>query len=407
MKICMIATRHSLDDARVVHKEAMSLKNAGHDVFLILSCNNRYEYVRNDGSEIAKGKAPNGECIYMGLKVFGRPKRRGLLGKFKTCMELSKLAVDLKADVYHAHEPDLSLVIAIRAKHLLRKMGFYTLVVHDMHEYPPGSPADMAPNFLKLPVFLAHILWNKLSMKWVDHVFTANNIVRGYALVLKYNLSVDVLYNAPSLKLFPQPPAKSWPAKGEKILLCHEGSLPFNRGLKEMVESVYCLRDRVCLRIIGDVFGKERKWLEREIEDKQLYDSVSITGWLPYEKVGQALIDCHAGLILFRDCMNNRMAGPPNKLFNYMNAGLPVLSVDFPEMRQILTEEKCGILIRDQSVKSIIDAIERLLKNADILNRMSANGQQAVVQRYSWEVMEEKILLSYERLSREFENKAG
>ena len=400
MKICMIATRHTLDDARVVHKEAISLANAGHDVFLILSCNDYYEYVRNNGSVIAAGKAPNGECIHMGLKVFGRPKLKGLSGKWKTYLELSRLVADLKADVYHAHEPDLSLAIAVRAKKLLAKQGFRAHVVHDMHEYPPGEPADKAPKLLKFSILLAHILWNKLSMKWVDQVFTANNVVRGYALVLSYRMSVDTLYNTPSLKLFPQPAAKSWPAKGEKLLLCHEGSLPFDRGLKEMVEAVYCLRDKVCLRIVGDVFGEERAWLKQEVDEKELHDTITITGWLPYEKVSEAINDCHAGLILFRDCIENRLAGPPNKLFNYMNAGLPVLSVDFPEMKQIIVEEECGILIYDQSVKSIIDAIESLLANPENMRKMGENGQKAVRERYSWEIMERKLLLSYERLSK-------
>lgn len=394
----MIATRHSLDDARVVHKEATSLINAGHDIFLILSCNDRYEYVRNDGSVIVAGNPPDGEVDYMGFKVFGRPKRKGLLGKWKTYVELSRLAADLEASVYHAHEPDLSLAIAVRAKRLLSKQGLKSYVVHDMHEYPPSKSAHKCPKLLKLLILLAHILWNKLSMNWVDQVFTANSIVRGYVLALSYRMSVDVLYNAPSLKLFPQPMAKSWPAKGERLLFCHEGSLPFNRGLKEMVEAIYRLRERVCLRIVGDVFGEERAWLKREIEDKELHDTIIITGWLSYEKVSEAINDCHVGLILFRDCIENRLAGPPNKLFNYMNAGLPVLSVDFPEMRQIIIEEECGILIYDQSVKSIIDAIGALLANPGDLIRMSKNGQRAVRERYSWEAMEKKLLLSYRRL---------
>lgn len=387
-----------MDDARVVHKEAISLANAGYDVYLILSCNNRYEYVRNDGSVIATGKPPNGEVDYMGFKVFGRPKREGLSGKWKTYLELSGLAAGLKADVYHAHEPDLSLAIAVRAKYLLAKQGFPAHIVHDMHEYPPGGPTDKSPQLLKFPILLAHILWNKLSMKWVDQVFTANNIVRGYALSLSYRMSVDVLYNAPILKLFPQPATKFWSEKEENLLFCHEGSLPFNRGLKEMVEAVYYFRDKVCLRIVGDIFGEERKWLKREIENKGLHDTIRITGWLPYEKVGEAISDCHVGLILFRDCINNRLAGPPNKLFNYMNAGLTVLSVDFPEMRQIIEEEECGIMIYDQSVKSIIDAIDMLLANPEKLSKMSKNGQRAVRERYSWEVMERKLLLSYGRL---------
>ena len=283
MKICMIATRHSLDDGRVVYKEALSLANAGHDVSLVLACNNRFEYVRNDGSVIANGKPSDGECTYMGIKVFGRPKRKGLLGKWRTYLELSRLASDLKADVYHAHEPALSLAIAIRVKCLLAKQGFRAHVVHDLHEYPPGGPVDKCHKTLKLPVLLAHILWNKLSMKWVDQVFTANSIVKGYALTLSYRMSVDVLHNGPSLKLFPQPATRSWPAKGERVLLCHEGSFPFDRGLKEMVEAVYYLKDKVCLCIVGDVFGEEREWLKREIDNKGLHDTIKITGWLAYE----------------------------------------------------------------------------------------------------------------------------
>lgn len=399
LKICMITTRHSLDDARVVHKEAVSLVRAGHNVFIILSCNARYEYVRNDGSIIARGKAPTGACEYLGIKVFGLPKREGLAGKWKTFWELSSLAVKLKADVYHAHEPDLSLAIAARTKKVLRKRGFKVLVIHDMHEYPPGEPADKCNNLLKMPILLAHVLWNRLSMKWVDHVFTANNIVRGYALVLSYKMPVSVLYNGPSLKLFPQPLRKSWPKKGEKLLLCHEGSMPFNRGLKEMIEAVNILREKVRLRIVGDVFGKEKEWLDQEILNKNLQDVIEITGWLSYEKVSASINDCHAGLIMFRNSINNRLAGPPNKLFNYMNSGLAVLSVDFPEMKQIIEDESCGVLIDGQTVKSIIDGIEMLLTDYEKIRIMGENGQKAVRERYSWGVMEKKMLSDYRKLA--------
>jgi glycosyltransferase involved in cell wall biosynthesis len=83
-----------------------------------------------------------------------------------------------------------------------------------------------------------------------------------------------------------------------------------------------------------------------------------------------------------------------------MNAGLPVLSVDFPEMRQIIMEEECGVLLNDQSVKSIINGIETLLKNSEKLKKMSRNGQRAIRERYSWELMEKKLLLSYDRICR-------
>lgn len=394
----MISTRHSLDDARVVHKEAVSLKRAGHDVSIILSCNDRYEYVRNDGSVIARGDPPTGACEYLGIKVFGFPKRKGIKGKWRMFWEWSRLAVELKADAYHVHEPDLSLVIAAYVKKILLKTGFRTILIHDIHEFPPGQSADKSHKIMKIPVLIANVLLNFLSMKWVDHVFTANNIVRGYVLCLSYKMSVSVLFNVPSIKLFPQCTAKSFPKNGEKLLLCHEGSLPFNRGLKEMVTAVSALREKVRLRIVGDVFGKEKEWLQQEIRSKNLQDAIDITGWLPYKKVGEALNDCHVGLILFRDCIQNRLAGPPNKLFNYMNSGLPILSVNFPEMKQIIEDESCGVLINDQTVKSIIDGIQLLLADYEQLKIMGENGKKAIRERYSWEIMEKKLLSDYKSL---------
>ena len=190
------------------------------------------------------------------------------------------------------------------------------MVVHDMHEYPPGGPADSTRPVFKVPVLLSHVLWNKISMRWVDHVFTANNIVRGYVLSLQFRMTVDILYNVPSQKLFPQAGPKRRPAKGEPLLLCHEGALLlFHRGLKEMIEAVYLLRGKVHLRIVGDVYGKERAWLTQAINEWNIKDSITLTGWLPYEKVGEAINGCHLGLIFFKDCINNRLAGPPNKVF--------------------------------------------------------------------------------------------
>ena len=125
---------------------------------------------------------------------------------------------------------------------------------------------------------------------------------------------------------------------------------------------------------------------------------ISRTGWLPYAAVGEAVRHSHVGLILFRDCLTNTLAGPPNKLFNYMNAGLPVLSIAFPEMRRIIGEEGCGHLIADQSVDAIVHGIEELLASPDRFRRMGEAGQRAVRDRYSWECMERRLLAAYHDL---------
>ena len=97
--------------------------------------------------------------------------------------------------------------------------------------------------------------------------------------------------------------------------------------------------------------------------------------------------------------MNNRLAGPPNKLFNYMNAGLPVVSVDFPEMHHIINEENCGILIKGQVKNSLKSTINTLLNlEPKHLLLMGINGQRAIRDRYSWEIMEKRLLNVYNNI---------
>jgi glycosyltransferase involved in cell wall biosynthesis len=235
----------------------------------------------------------------------------------------------------------------------------------------------------------------------VDHIFTANSIVRGYALQsLSRHIPADILYNGPALRLFPQRPPERWAGPGEPLVLCHEGSLGLDRGLREMVEAVDRLRERVRLRIVGDVFGAERDWLEDRITSRGLEGVITRTGWLPYAEVGEAVRCSHAGLILFRDCLVNTLAGPPNKLFNYMNAGLPVLGIGFPEMRRIILEERCGVLVEDQTVDAIVRGVETLLASPAALAEMGDAGQRAIRERYSWERMEPILLSAYDDLAR-------
>jgi glycosyltransferase involved in cell wall biosynthesis len=398
MRICMVALRHTLDDARVVHKEAHSLRAAGHEVVLLFSCDREYRFTRHDGQVIATGTAPDGETEHLGFRVLGLPRRQGLAGKWQRYRALARLAAAVQADVYHAHEPDLALAVALRARRTLAGQGKRALVVHDMHEYPPGGMVDSLPGWIKSPAHTALVGWDWSANRRVDHIFTANGVVRGYAQVLAPATSVDVLYNGPALRLFHQFPIQPWPGSDHPFVLCHEGSLGFNRGLREMVSAVERLRDRVRLMIVGDVFGAEREWLERELDARGLHHTIVRTGWLPYSQVGDTMRGSHAGLILFRASLTNTLAGPPNKLFNYMNAGLPVLSPGFPEMRRIIREEGCGVLVHDQSVEAIVRGIEALLRSPEELACMGSAGQRAIRDRYSWERMERVLLSAYQDL---------
>ena len=72
------------------------------------------------------------------------------------------------------------------------------------------------------------------------------------------------------------------------------------------------------LWLIGDVFGEEKNFLENKIITNDLENNIEITGWLSYNDVPKSIADCSIGLITNTNEKRNTLAGPPNKLFNYM-----------------------------------------------------------------------------------------
>jgi glycosyltransferase involved in cell wall biosynthesis len=87
----------------------------------------------------------------------------------------------------------------------------------------------------------------------------------------------------------------------------------------------------------------------------------------------------------------------PNKLFEYLAVGLPVVTSDLPIVRRICAEYDCGLVCDPAAPASIAGAINRLLSDADLYARMCA-GALAAAEVYNWEAQERNLLGVYERL---------
>ncbi len=90
-----------------------------------------------------------------------------------------------------------------------------------------------------------------------------------------------------------------------------------------------------------------------------------------------------AGLLLFQPT-GNHLESQPNKLFEYMAAGLPVIASDFPLWREIVEGHDCGICVRPDDIRAIAAAIDRLAGDPGLVERMGANGRRLIETRYSW-----------------------
>jgi glycosyltransferase involved in cell wall biosynthesis len=94
----------------------------------------------------------------------------------------------------------------------------------------------------------------------------------------------------------------------------------------------------------------------------------------------------------------NHVDAQPNKLFEYMSAGLPVIASDFPLWRQIVAGASCGLLVDPLNPDAIATAMRWILDNPDEAQQMGANGRQAVQDRYNWAQESSRLVQMYRHL---------
>jgi len=391
-KVCMIFLRHAALDCRIYYKEARTLRDAGYDVHLLGRLKDG-AFTDMGGNPVAYPDS-NGEWKYDGMTFHGIPKRAGLIGKYLEYRDLVKVGLSIKASMYHCHESDIAMAAAITIK---KKLNQESRLIFDLHEFWPVSWKEMVRTDVRSLAFQIFTPGWKKSINASDFIITANTIVRGHLLVANRFKNVVVLENAPVLSIFKEPEGTR--SKSNSVVLCHEGALDFNRGFREMVLLVEKNLPRVRLKIIGSVFGEEKKWLDALYKEKPyLSRSIEITGWLPYEDVGTAISSCDVGLIMFYPTINNMLAGPPNKLYNYMRYGLPIVSMNLPETQALISKYRCGIVVNDWSMTSFINSIQYLIDHPNEAEAMGRRGKDAILNELSWEQQGEKLLKIYDQL---------
>lgn len=372
-RICLASSAHAPDDDRIFFKEARSLVHAGAKVTIVC---------RGD-------KSLPEEAFGVRFEVFNAGKRWS--GRVLSINELKKRLADGRYDVIHCHEPD-SLIAALALKRRSR-----VKVVFDSHEMWSAVLAETLP---KVFASISSRLYKRLERKWVsrcDGAIGASWSITQYLASILGKEKVVTILNAPQVAVFGDMPRAQW---GDVTVLCHDGHLTFDRGLKTMAEAVRLVARQhpVRLKIVGDVFGEERRWLDDFISRNGLADTIQRTGWLPYKEVGKAIASCHIGLIGFQRSPNNLVTSS-NKVFNYMLYGLPFLGPDFRLSKQkIVREEQCGVLADSSNPTSYANAICQMIENRTETDAMASRALEASRAQYRWEHMEPKLVSFYREL---------
>ena len=129
---------------------------------------------------------------------------------------------------------------------------------------------------------------------------------------------------------------------------------------------------------------------ETRLRERPGWEKINYHGQLDRGQVADMLGATRAGLVVFQPAPNH-LEAQPNKLFEYMAAGLPVIASDFPLWRKLVADVECGLLVDPGKPEEIARAIAWVLDHPGEAEAMGRRGQAAVASIYSWESEARKL----------------
>jgi len=386
MRVCMLLRNTFTRDARVL-REARSLAAAGHEVTVVaLRAGDLPRREERDGFVVLRPVDAGplaGPTISRTIETgsrwrFPRVPAAVWLRDRMLASRLTRAARSIQADVYHAHDLNtLEPAVAAARIHEAR-------IVYDAHELWPDLTGLGRGERAR---------WRRAEHRLIheaDLVIVPSQS-RGEELVRRYGIAMPaVVMNCPPAPNEPPDPGASRLAalrrRGETLVVYAGGFSP-NRGLENVVRSIDLVEG---LRLVMLGWGPLEGALRRLASEKVLFEAP-----VEPDAVVPTLAGAHIGLVSYLPIGRNNELAAPNKLFEYLHAGLAVAGSDLPDIRRIVEEHSIGELFDASSPDSIAQALSRMVPLIDQLRSAAA----AVRSNYSWETAEKVLLEAYSSLA--------
>ncbi|WP_068672581.1 glycosyltransferase [Oceanobacillus sp. Castelsardo] len=400
--VCFLVSEHPFMDARIYKKEAKSLAKKGYNVTIIVPRKNGFLF-DVDGS-VFRESFLSKTFIYEGIKVvtyeqINYEKYLKYLqyslssqSQLRYTDSLIQLAINQKADIYHAHE-FYSLYAAIRVKRALSIKGKKSKVIYDSHELEPDPLIKQSQKKL---IIKKEMLRNMLNE--TDYVITVSPSIQSWYHSINSNLRTEVIYNSPPLTSKYKPKN----VKHSGLLLAYEGTLNKKRGnytkllkLLELSNKKFDLK----IRIIGGKKESDKEFFYHI--PTHLKKKIEFSGWVNYDLIPDFMKDVDLGWVDINgtSSLNHRFA-MPNKFFSYLNNGVPILANQGKDIERFVERYQCGHIVKKlhATAEDYFQALLMLYSNKRKIQNMSLNARRIMESTYSWEQMEKKLFAIYEKL---------
>ncbi|SFE64668.1 Glycosyltransferase involved in cell wall bisynthesis [Peptostreptococcaceae bacterium pGA-8] len=366
-KVCHLTSAHDSNDIRIFQKECVSIAE-----------NNKFKVYL-----IAPGESRVEKCVTVigiGDKPTNRLKRMTLFTR-----KLYKKAVELDADIYHFHDPEL-----LSVGYKLKKMG--KSVIFDSHEftYEQIKIKTYIPKLFRYAI--ANLFYKKETKicRELDAVIFPCKVDGKNPFEGRCKKTVFI-NNLPKFNEFSNDENDNLKKEYD---ICHIGSLTAERGITEMLEA--SKRGGFSV-ILGGEFSSEE--YRSSLEAKGLLENVNFVGYCSREDVVEYLKRSKIGIsTIHRVGQYPLIENLPTKVYEYMAMSIPVIISDFEYPKRLLAKYKFGISVDPSNAFEIYEAMKTLVRDTDMRLKMGHEGNKAIKEELSWEKEIEKLHALYEEL---------
>ena len=362
-KTAVVCVTNDLSNDQRVHKTCMTLRKCGY-------------WVKETGRLLPESVPLERTYFTLRKKLWFR-KGPQFYAEFN--IRLFLYLMSTKVDLIFANDLD-TLPAAYLAAKIRNKR-----IIYDTHEYFTETPELVNRK-------LTQTIWKKIEdyffPKLTDILTVNSSIAKLYGG--KYNKTVHVSRNIPPT--FAPERLKTRTELGlpvnKHILILQGTGINMERGAEEAVLAMQYLNDTVLLVVgSGDVFPT----LHKIIEKNNLQDKVIFKPKMPFAELRQYTMNSDLGLAIDKDTNLNYHFELPNKLFDYIHSGIPVLSSGLIELKQIIDKYDIGYYIHNHDPKHIASVITTIFSDENRYNKVKQNTVKAK-EELCWE-KEEKVLI--------------
>jgi glycosyltransferase involved in cell wall biosynthesis len=298
-------------------------------------------------------------------------------------------ALAANADIYHAHDLN-NLEVAYKAA-----QASHAKLVYDAHELF----SEMANRWVRVK----RGAWKRLEARLLpqtDLAITVNDLI-AEEMSKRYNVPPPlVLLNCPDPPPTFDPGARydllreriGLPA--ERKIVLYQGWMSEGRGLENLVRAAGLLVGGAVVVFMG--YGEYQATLQ-EMAAAEPEGRVHFIPAVPQRDLLAYCASADVGVIPYQAVDLNNYYTSPNKLFDFIQAALPIVASDLPFLRKVITGHDLGIVAKLDSPQSYAAAINAMLARPDGGAALRANLRKAAPQ-YTWSAQAVKLVEAYRQL---------